>query len=74
MKGGLALILGKAMPTKSGKAMPDDESEESMPDSEEAEGEGGDAKAAASLVISAIKDGDDAGAADALVSLVRCCK
>ena len=44
------------------------------PDSESSEDEGGDAKEYAKLVVSAIKDGDDEGAADALVSLVRCCK
>lgn len=53
--------------------MPDDEAEEASPDSESAEGEGGE-REYAKLVIDAIKDGDDSGAADALVSLVRCCK
>jgi len=70
---GLLAILGKGMPPKGGGPMPDDEeAEESAPASEK--GEGSDAKEYAKLVVSAIKDGDDEGAADALVSLVRCCK
>lgn len=52
--------------------MPDEEAIEAAPDSET--GEGGDEAQYAKLVIDAIKDGDDAGAASALVELVRCCK
>lgn len=75
MKGGLALLLSKGPPPKGGGPMPmkDDEAAESSPDSESAEGEGGDEQQYAKLVISAMKDGDDAGAADALVSLVKSC-
>lgn len=69
---GLLAILGKGAPK--GAPMPDDEAEEPSPDSESGEGEGGDAKEYAQLVISAMKDGDDAGAADALVSMVKACK
>lgn len=73
MKGGLALILGKASPPKDGGAMPSDKAPP-MADDESAEGEGGgDEKQYAKLVVSAIKDGDDDGAADALVSLVKAC-
>lgn len=70
---GLLAILGKGPPPKGGGPMPDDESSEPMPDSESSEGEGGDAKEYAKLVVDAIKDGDDAGASDALVSLVHAC-
>lgn len=70
---GLLAILGKGPPPKGGGLKPD-EADEPMPDSESSEGEGGEAKEYAKLVVSAIKDGDDDGAADALVSLVRCCK
>ena len=69
---GLLAILGKGSPSKGGGPMPDDEeAEESAPASEK--GEGGDAKEYAKLVISALKDGDEETAADALVSLVKCC-
>ena len=71
---GLLAILGKGPPPKGGGPMPDDESTEPMSDDESAEGEGGDMKEYAKLVVDAIKDGDTDGAADALVSLVRCCK
>ncbi len=73
---GLLAILGKGSPSKGGGSMPPppDSEEEMSPDSESSEDEGGDAKEYAKLVVSAIKDGDDEGAADALVSLVRCCK
>lgn len=73
MKAGLAIIMGKAGPPKSGPPMPSDKSEPAMPDDEAAEGDD-DAKQYAKLVIDALKDGDDEGAANALVSLVRGCK
>lgn len=75
MKGGLALLLGgkpKGMGMSKGAPMPDEEAIEAAPDSEA--GEGGDEQSYAKLVIDAMKDGDDAGAASALVELVRCCK
>ena len=73
MKGGLALILGKGPPPKGGAPMSDDKAPP-MTDDESAEGEGGgDEKQYAKLVVDALKDGDDGGAADALVELVKAC-
>jgi len=78
MKGALALLLGgkpskSSVPPKMGGMSDDEETEEQSPDSESGEGEGSEAQYA-KLVIDAMKDGDDAGAAKALVELVRCCK
>lgn len=70
MKGGLAILLGKAAPPKGGPPMPDDEAEEPMPDSEASEDSS--AKQYAKLAVDAIKDGDDAAAVDALMGLWRC--
>jgi hypothetical protein len=67
--GGLAIILGKGPPPKGGGPMPD-----AAPAPDDESSEGGDEKEYAKLVISAIKDGDDAGAADALVSMMKACK
>ena len=68
---GLALLLGgKAGPK--GPALPENETTETGPDDEEAEG--GTKSAYAKLVIDAMSDGDSEGAAKALVELVNCCK
>lgn len=64
------MILG-GKPSSKGMGPPEDEEmTEESPDSEG----GGDEQAYAKLVIDAMKDGDDAGAASALVELVRNCK
>lgn len=67
---GLLAVLGKGLPSKGGAPIP--KAEEPIEETEETEG--GDSKEYASLVISALKDGDDEGAAEALESLVRACK
>lgn len=71
MKPSLALIMGKGAPK--GPPMPDDKAAPPSPDDEATEGSGDEA-AYAKLVVDALKDGDEAGAADALVELVRACK